>query len=627
MSTKEKLLTSAQKFIAKGQLPRAIKDYQQLVKLDPKDVRNRQKLAELYSRTGMTAEALDAFEGVAKHYSDNGFFLKAIAVYKQMQRLDPARPSISLSLAELNRKQGLIGNALTEYRVLVNSYEKSGEGQKAVEILQKMKDLDPDNLNIRVKIIETHLQRHAPEEAKAAFNEAVEMLEAKHDNPRLLKLYEFFLPHFPEDPAMTIGQARIFIARKEVHRAVPLLTSLLKENPDHFAGLCQFAECCRQKGNFTQEIETYRRLLAIRPEDLQLRLGMLRALLDGAKPDEAAAKLEEWKGAFEKAGQTGAIRDIYSRLKSSLPNEALFSQNIASHGESPGDKGALPEKAPTGSVSVAMPGADEVAAASGPNGSLEEHEDAEEIPLEFLEDFADPPSDCVEPADPDLSELEEEVEADGVELDLDLGFDFDEEPDEEAIFLLDEEETSEGASEADFFDLRSAVLDDVKEEAPSGGTPSSIAPSSKRVKTDVEVEDPDSHYNLGIAYKEMGLLEEAVGEFEKAASEPSLTVPCLTLKGLCLVELGMSQAAEGSFKRALGSPGLDDEARKGLLYELGLLYESLGRLAEAEENFRTVAEIDASFRQVDDKLRQLPAKGSNHHGRQEDKKKDRISYV
>ena len=68
---KEKLLASAQKNLQKGQLAKAIKDYQKLVGADPRDIRHRQKLAELCSRAKMIDEALEEYEKVAKHFSDS----------------------------------------------------------------------------------------------------------------------------------------------------------------------------------------------------------------------------------------------------------------------------------------------------------------------------------------------------------------------------------------------------------------------------------------------------------------------------------------------------------------------------------------------------------------------------
>ena len=100
--SKEKLIESAQKSLKKKQLARAIKDYIKVVEIDPADVRSRQKLAELLVRTNRGAEAYEHFEAVAKYFSTNGFYLKAIAIYKQMQRLDPSQVALFSRLAELN---------------------------------------------------------------------------------------------------------------------------------------------------------------------------------------------------------------------------------------------------------------------------------------------------------------------------------------------------------------------------------------------------------------------------------------------------------------------------------------------------------------------------------------------
>ncbi|MEJ2698322.1 MAG: hypothetical protein P8Z70_01480, partial [Desulfuromonadales bacterium] len=171
MANKDKLLASAQKNLQKGQISKAIKDYQKLVEIDPKDVRNRQKLAELFSRVRMTAEALTEYEAVAKFYAGNGFYLKAIAVYKQMQKLAPEEASYYLHLAELNEKQGLPGNAQAEYRSLISLYEKNGLFSEKIDALQKMKALEPDNLNIRVKIAESYLEGAMPERAAEEYRE------------------------------------------------------------------------------------------------------------------------------------------------------------------------------------------------------------------------------------------------------------------------------------------------------------------------------------------------------------------------------------------------------------------------------------------------------------------------
>jgi tetratricopeptide (TPR) repeat protein len=152
VASQKKYLISAQK-IAKGF--NAIKDYEQVVAADPDDFRQRQKLAELLARCGRNEQAVREYEKIASHYVDNGFYLKAMAVYKQIQKIDTGNIEISLTLAALNEKQGLIGNALSEYKIVFDHYERSGLSQEACKTLEKMHEVDPDNIDITLKLAET----------------------------------------------------------------------------------------------------------------------------------------------------------------------------------------------------------------------------------------------------------------------------------------------------------------------------------------------------------------------------------------------------------------------------------------------------------------------------------------
>ena len=76
---KDKLLESAQKYLAKGQLDRAIGEYRQITELDPADTRNRQKLAELLVRANRKEEAIAEYEAISRQYSGSHFYMKAIA--------------------------------------------------------------------------------------------------------------------------------------------------------------------------------------------------------------------------------------------------------------------------------------------------------------------------------------------------------------------------------------------------------------------------------------------------------------------------------------------------------------------------------------------------------------------
>jgi len=125
-----------------------------------------------------------------------------------------------------------------------------------------------------------------------------------------------------------------------------------------------------------------------------------------------------------------------------------------------------------------------------------------------------------------------------------------------------------------------------------------------RLQEVVRPEDVQTHYDLGIAYKEMGLLDEAVAEFEVALRHGGGTraADCLTMLGLCELERGNAEAAVGHFQQGLELEDLAPPARHALQFELGAAYEAQGLGAEALEQYQAIQAEDGSFRDVADRV-------------------------
>jgi tetratricopeptide (TPR) repeat protein len=126
-----------------------------------------------------------------------------------------------------------------------------------------------------------------------------------------------------------------------------------------------------------------------------------------------------------------------------------------------------------------------------------------------------------------------------------------------------------------------------------------------------EAEDPETHYNLGIAYREMGLLEEAIGEFQKVAKTIQKGVPfryamqCCTLLGLSFIDKGQPAIAAMWYKKALETPGLDQETILALRYDLGVALESAGDRKAALESFHQVYAMNIDYRDVGERIAAL----------------------
>jgi tetratricopeptide (TPR) repeat protein len=126
-----------------------------------------------------------------------------------------------------------------------------------------------------------------------------------------------------------------------------------------------------------------------------------------------------------------------------------------------------------------------------------------------------------------------------------------------------------------------------------------------------EAEDPDTHYNLGIAFKEMGLLDEAIGELQKVAKaidqgQPfSQQMQAFTWLAQCLVDKGVPQAAVRWYEKALKVPEIDEESKLAVYYDLGNAYEMAGNRQKAHDTFLEVYSSNIDYRDVADRIKAL----------------------
>jgi tetratricopeptide (TPR) repeat protein len=131
----------------------------------------------------------------------------------------------------------------------------------------------------------------------------------------------------------------------------------------------------------------------------------------------------------------------------------------------------------------------------------------------------------------------------------------------------------------------------------------------KGVDEQLGSEDHDTRYNLGIAYKEMGLLDEAIGEFKLAAEDPQRALECMSMIGLCFMEKGSPAEAARWFENGLAQKGRTPEEYRGLEYDLAVAYEASGEKPKAFEQFSRLA-AKGAFRDVAARLRKLKAEVS-----------------
>jgi TolA-binding protein len=136
-----------------------------------------------------------------------------------------------------------------------------------------------------------------------------------------------------------------------------------------------------------------------------------------------------------------------------------------------------------------------------------------------------------------------------------------------------------------------------------------LAEFKKGVDKQLSQDDVDARHDLGIAYKEMGLFDDAVAEFERSSRGPRKEADAWYLVGLCRLEQQQEREAVAAFQRALEAKVITDHQRNAIHFEMGSAHQALGELPEALLLFRQVAEADPMFKDVGQRLVELEGQG------------------
>ncbi len=799
---REAVVASAEKLVSRGKIEGAIKEYRKLVSENPSDAMTINRLGDLYVRINLNEEAVRLFVSIAERYTEDGFFVKAIAIFKKIIKLDPTRLPVYERLAELYHKQGLVTEARTQYQVLVDYYLKHGKIDTAETVLRKMTALDSGDPTPHVRLAEIFhdrgehdkelqeyrllaemMLRHkrydeaaqvyakaiaaapldlgfitdavlglkdAGQAASAAKllalaveknpqaekiariagigrdrkpSEATGVRTPAEDAPRPLKVSdvtsvppelraavatrpeprpETTRPEFrpeeidvdlsmgepgsageiqptaemlrrsPESPWFTSSESEVeFVleiegdeeATPEVAAPAPVTGSapatdidwsfepepVLKLDLDllaplpplppappsaarRHADLLAEAEVFRKHGLGEKAHDRVRTILHEEPRHADALALATQLYVDEGKFDraltraqqlqklasETAHATEPWeatKARLERTGfhfESGAPVAIPEPKKVKKDSIAVLLDDLAglATGKKAPAKKETPKRAaaaadtlsalvdelaattkakPTPVTKASPPAAikspEIVLPATPAHGAVppvvsgDEEEQAIEDRLSWLDDAA---ARAAKPAAPGR---ERKAAADDLFEDEEGFFDLAAE--------LEEELSKEELASKDALAREEPTLEEIVEGFKKG------------VAESLSAEDYDTHFNLGIAYREMGLLDEAIGEFQLAAKHDNYLLDCCVLLGSCFLDKGLPELGVKWYQRGLAIPNLKEEANLGLLYDLGNLYFATGDHDNARRAFIELYGINSNYRDVVAKLEEL----------------------
>lgn len=730
---KVKTLRAAERALEMGKIPAAIKEYCKIVEGEPDDFTTLNILGDLHVRVGNHEAAISCFRRIADHYREQDFALKAIAMFRKIDRLRPSDVEIANSLADLYAQQDLVVEARAHYLVVANAHAKSGATQAGLDVLAKIADLDPQNTDVRIKLAEGYLKEGMRNEAATAFSDAGQSLLARGALDESLNAFSRSLDIKPGDYVTLNGLLAAHSSRGTADEAVEIIARASSENPDDLKLLSMLAGAYVQAEDAVQadaatvaliekDSSAYLRLVDVarlylgldqvdaavaviariseqmlaEHEEQQLlellnecltcdadNVQALRLLVRAhwwqRDVDNLKASLERMAEAAEAAGVVDEERYALTQLTRLAPEHTAYADRLQELGGATEEAAAevLPDFEPT----------------------VEGHTETTTEPV--AHDFAIEPE-LSSPLNGEsefewssISEVTDPQDAAGTDMEIERGFTFEGVVSEELSGSIDESagETSDAEQErratlrkqelesVDFYiaqgyadiaidtldlleqqfgkhpdiDLRrqqletgaetvaivmdaelpaieqttdsSAAIDYPQQAEPVAQQPvahvqvidAGLAEIFEEYRVSAESEitgngDYETHYNLGLAYQEMELFEEALEEFQMAISLVSPDdgstryLQCCNLLGHCFMQKGVPQLAVKWFNKGLSSPNTSDDERQALRFDLAAAYEQAGDLNQAKNLFTEIYGVNVSYRGVNERLKSLESR-------------------
>jgi len=160
----------------KGRISKELEQALKIARREPANTKVRVKIAEIYQKTGDTEKAIAEYLKTAEIFSKKDLWPQAMAVYKRILKLDPSQEEVNRCVSEIYHRLGFLGDAFSQYNVLLQQYRHSGDVEKSLEILELMSDLNPKKFALDKKI-QIGKKEAEPEEEESASKGQKEILD------------------------------------------------------------------------------------------------------------------------------------------------------------------------------------------------------------------------------------------------------------------------------------------------------------------------------------------------------------------------------------------------------------------------------------------------------------------
>jgi pilus assembly protein FimV len=311
---RDKVIANAEKLVAKGKIEPAIKEYERLLEDSPGDVNTLNRIGDLWVRINRNDEAVKTFGRIADHYAKDGFFLKAIAIYKKINKLDPSKLEIYAKLADLYAKQGLAMEAKSQYQVLADYYLKHGDPGNSLLIYRKIAELDPNAINVHVKLADLYSQNNNTGEALKEYDRVGRMLLKRGMLDEAVQVFRKALKIDAKNLELVESLVTALVEAKDYNNAQQIVETALETNKNSPRLLATWARILIGKGDVNSAKSTLERGLATDANDPSIREVLGELYLKQSNADKALEMLAPLVERALSRGERATAVDIVNKI-------------------------------------------------------------------------------------------------------------------------------------------------------------------------------------------------------------------------------------------------------------------------------------------------------------------------
>jgi len=548
---------------AKGNLQDAIECYEEILKLAPEDTNIAREIGILYGKMGKEEKAIEYYWKAMEQYVESEYYQNATAIAQILLRAGEDKFALKQELAVLYEKQGLIGDSVAAYEEVAELYKRDGDIEGVLESFKKIVELTPKKVGIRLKLVEIYENQGKTDEAVLELEEIKDIYK---EQGRVDKVDEIERKVKSLSGRGVKGKESLIFEQEGVDfgkEEVP--TEVVVENIGEtlFDGIGEEKTLLKEKA----PKETYEGLSEPEAEEIEesitrwddwLNLAELY-LSVGSTEDAIEYYNKAAEAQFNKKNYEEAYK-IYKTISELNPDALLPRQKMV--------QAALK----LNSRDKAVESYTYLYKCLSGKGATEE---ANKVLEKAMRISPNSPLIC-EITDRKRVKVRKAQKEEAQKV-----LDFDE--------LFEEEIASEEKIEME------------REKAPDLDT--LLEQFKKKAAEEITVSDYSTHFDLGITYKEMDLIEEAMEEFKKAMKGEHWVLKSLEMLGNCYEKLSDFEKAEKVYRHALLSKKYDENETIAFAYYLGNLYANQGLFARALNEYKNVVRIDSDFIDVKERIK------------------------